>query len=178
MVDLLASLEQLDSEVRHAAPANLSLLDESRHLAPGILDGGTDLIGPVELVEVDTLHSESTKRCLALVPDRIPSEDAARSGPRIALVPHDPTLREDVWPLPLGNVAEKATYHLFRVTQPVRRRRIYPVEPQLDRVAKRVQRGMVVLWSPVHEATRAADGPGTHADARDARPVGAERGGW
>src|SRR5690606_16608482 len=102
-----------DIEVRHAGPAHLPLVDEPRHLAPRILYRCADLVGPVELIEIDALHTEPTQRRLALAPDRLGSEDASRSRRRVALVPDDAALREDVRPLALRPLAQEATDDLF-----------------------------------------------------------------
>lgn len=122
VTNLLASREQFDVEVRDAAPANFPLIDEPGYLTPRILDGSADLVGPMELVEIDALHSEPAERRLTLASDGLRREDPSRPGAGIALVPHDPALREDVGALSLGNFTDEATYHLLRVTQPVRGR--------------------------------------------------------
>src|SRR5690606_40480416 len=61
VTDRLAAGEQCDVGVGHTCPADLALIREPRHLAPGILDGHTGLIGPVELIEIDALDAEPSE---------------------------------------------------------------------------------------------------------------------
>jgi len=134
----------------------------------------------VELVKVDPLDAEATKRRFALSPDGGgPQVLVGRRHP-IPLIPHHAALGEDVRPLGGRNAIERAPDYLFRVSQPVHGRGVDPIDPPREGVPDRGDRLLVLLRAPAEGPVAATDGPGAEADGRDghvrvAEPAGGER---
>jgi len=51
------SLQQRNAEIRNGASPHLTIVDEADHLAPGFLNRGTGLVGPIELIEVEMIDA-------------------------------------------------------------------------------------------------------------------------
>src|SRR5262245_38583810 len=62
-------LEQWDAEIGNTAGTDLSLLFQLFHHGPGILHRRPLLIWLMKLVEIDSLNTETAKRCFTLFAD-------------------------------------------------------------------------------------------------------------
>src|SRR5213076_2664255 len=91
----------------------------------------------MELVEVDALDPEPAQRGFGLLADRLRLQDPSRLRHRMALVPHEAAFGEHQWPLPGVQLAQQAAHDLFGMTEAVYRRRIDPVDAQLEGASHR-----------------------------------------
>src|SRR5215813_19826 len=178
MPDPLTPIEQAHIEIGNSGCANLPLFDQLRHLGPRILDGGARLVGPVELVEIDTVDSESPQRCLAFAPDRRRLQVGLRWGHPITVVPDETALCEDEWALGCPELSDKPPDQLLGMSQSVDGSGIDPVHPQLERVAHGGERFGVVLWAPAEGPAATSDRPGAESDPRDVQSAPTELTRW
>ena len=58
MHDCLAPFKERHVEVGDSSHADLALLDQLRHLSPGIFNRCAGFIGPMKLVKINALHVE------------------------------------------------------------------------------------------------------------------------
>ena len=175
MADALGPLQQAHVEVRDAAGAHLSVVDQPGHLAPRVLDRRSDPIGPVELVQIDALDAEPPERRFDLLADRFRTQVALRLVERPRRIGNHAAFGEDVGPLATGDLAQRPSDHFLRVPEAVDRRRIDPVDAARDGVADRRDRIGVVLASPAVGPAPASDGPGAEADLRDSKTGSSQR---
>src|SRR5262249_33615996 len=148
VTDRVAPVEPVGVEVGDADPARLALLDEIGHRCPRLLDGRPGHpVGPVELEQVDPLEAETAEAPLALLANRL--------GPEIVLdpavgpaFPPPPTLREDEDVLADAERGERAAHDLLRASEAVHGRGVDPVHAELDGVADRSDRLVVVDLPP------------------------------
>src|SRR5206468_731144 len=79
-------------------------------------------------------------------------------------------LREHVRAILLGQAPQHATDDLLRVAEAVRRGRIYPIDPVLERAVDRVDRLLVILGPPTELPSTAPDLPCPEPDPSDLKP--------
>src|ERR1035437_5800979 len=175
MADPLAPLQQLDTEVADADRPDLALVHEPAHLAPGILDGNARFVRPVELVQIDPLHSEPAQRTLDLDPDEGRLGVAHRRLVGIGRVEFEAAFREDERPIRCRDADDGTADHFFRMTEAVDRGRVYPADATRHGMLDGPDRVVIVLRTPSEGPAPAADRPRAKADCRDLEPAGAER---
>jgi len=121
----------------------------------------------VELIEVDALDAEPAQRGLALAPDRLRLQHAARRRHGIGRVPVEAALGEDERPLAGRQLAEQPAHDLLGMSETVHRRGVDPVHARLKRAVNRGNGIVIALLSPGELPAGAADGPGPKAHGRD-----------
>ena len=169
--DRLATVELVDVEVRHAEPAHLAFGGKVGEHAPGLLERRAAFeVGPVDLVEVESLDPEPAQAELALRADDVGAEVAHDAPVRLAPAPAlggD----EDVVADPVAS--QRAPHDFLGVPEPVDRRRVDPVDARLDGVPDAGDRLVVVDRAPT-VAPRAADRPRAEPEAGQLRAGRAE----
>src|SRR5258708_39558685 len=117
----------------------------------------------MELVEIDSLHTEPPERCLALSANRGGRESVDCLLRSIPLVPDQSALAEHVRLVGGAAALQRPSDDLLRMTEPVYRGGVDPVDAVLERAIDRCNRGRVVLRPPL-----AASGcPRADSPARD-----------
>ena len=142
-------------EVRDSGVADLALCDYIGDRRPGLFNSLIGL-GPVNLVQIDHLDSEARKAGVHFLENR-PGIQVWKD--RLFIVPSPSALRGYDRSLSDGYFLQRPAQYLFRMAQPVDRRCIYPVDPQLERAAYRCHGIDVVLRSPSETPIPASLGP-------------------
>src|SRR5579862_1489749 len=166
MTDFFAALQQIHVKIRNAARAYLSFLDQLHHRGPGIFHGRAGFVRPMELVEINSVHTQTAKGGFAFAPYGIWLQSSLRLSHGIAFESHA-ALSESKWTLRLRNIAQKPSDHFLRMAEPINRGRINPVDAQIDRVAHRGDGLGVVLVPPAVGPAASADCPGTEPNCGD-----------
>ena len=135
VADRLAALHQIHVEIRNAPSANFSLAHQLRHRAPGILNAHAAVVGPVELVKVDTFDAEPAEGSFALFADGFRLEHALRLAHAIFGIPYKPAFCEDQRTLGRRKLAQQFADKLLGMAQAVNRRSVDPVDAELERMA-------------------------------------------
>src|SRR5467141_404935 len=127
----------------------------------------------MELVEIDPIHAEANERGLDLLADDEWPEIPHWLFERPAAVLDQAAFREDIGSVVERDVLQRATDDLLRMAEAVNRGGVDPVDAEVDGMADRGDRRVVVLRSPAVEPFT-ADGPGAEPDRRDLEVSGAE----
>src|SRR5580704_18709545 len=133
MANRLRALQEGDVKVRDGGSTDLSLFDEPRHLAPGLFDRHAGLVGPVKLIEVNSLDTQTCERRLDLTSNRRGPEVALGLVERPGEIANHAALGEDERPLRCRNLPEGAANNLFRMPKAVDRRCVDPIHAAIDR---------------------------------------------
>src|ERR1700722_9414952 len=171
----LALFELRDCEVRNAARAHLSCIDQLAHLAPGILEWRSQFIGPMKLVEIDPRNTQPAQRGLAFSPDRFRTQVALRRIKSFGGIEIHAALGENVRTLAGRNLFNRAPHHLFGVPKAIHRRGIDPVDSQLDAVPHSGDGIVIVLRPPAERPSSSANRPGSHTYRGDFHAALAKR---
>ena len=137
--------------------AHLALFFQFGQRAPALFNIG---VGerPVDLVQVNGIDIESLQAGFDLPANRVGLEAVTHNA---TLIPDLRALGEDVWAL--ASFDGFANYHL-RVTQAIDGSGIDPVDAQIQRTLNRLDRLLVILWSPAMCSMIATYRPGSQAN--------------
>jgi hypothetical protein len=141
--------------------ANEPLLPQLGKRRPAFLDVRVR-VWPVDLVEVDRVHTEPPEARFSLTKDRIAlqvvQDAAARSSYQRRLGEHVRTLVK---------AGKGAPHHLLGMPETVGGRGVDPVHPEFERPVDRLDRLLVLLWSPAELPATASDRPRAEPDTGD-----------
>src|ERR1022692_3605204 len=140
---------------------DLALFLQFGHRGPSLLDVLVR-VGPVDLIEVDRVHSEPSQTGLTLAPDRRALEAVTDLS---LLIPSHAALGEDV--RAFAHPCEGAGNHFLGVAQAIDRGGVDPVDAGIECFVDGGDGVAVVLTAPRELPTRAAGGPGPEADRGD-----------
>src|SRR5712671_1105053 len=117
----------------------------------------------MELVEIDPFHTEPPERCLTLSANRGGGESVDCLLRSILLIPDQSAFAEHVRLVGSAATLQRSSDDFLRMTEPIYRGGVDPVDPVLQRAVDRCNRGRVVLRPPL-----AASGcPRAESHARD-----------
>ena len=147
--------------VRDAPVADLAFVDQALHLGPGVLDRRR-AVDIVELQQIDALAPQPAQARVDIGADRPRAEvhpvTALRVGQRAAL-------GEDQH---VVSPVERTADDLLRAAPPIERRRVDPVQAEVERRVDSANRLRLVLRSPPHRPVASRpDRRGADADRRD-----------
>src|SRR5882762_1227227 len=129
----------------------------------------------MELIKVNALHSKSPQRCIAFPADRFRLEHSSWLCLRVVLIPDQPTLGENAWPMGGRERLQEAAHNFLGVTQAVHGGGVDPIDAQLACVSNRRNGIVIVLRSPTVGPTTAAEGPRSKSGYSDWDSTQAER---
>ena len=118
----------------------------------------------MHLVQIDAVDIKAFQTGLALGDNAV----AAKAFTNVSVADVGPsTLRSDDWPIGFGNHFECLAEQLFTPAETVDRRRVNPVDTNVNGSDDRVDRFGFILVTPPELPVTAANGPGSESNYTD-----------